>query len=775
MAASLRFLVLAARKLSRRAPPGAPRTDSSGFLIASRTCVRSRSVVARRWQPPRYVPQAQWPAARTTTGLDVARFALLSAATLPFTAWIACFAYDYAYRVEICRKSLGRRGPAAGDRASPGSPRDTLVGREWELTEVACVLARPPAQIVVVAGGNEAGKSRFVAELLARERGRNSRARGVTHVQLAALVDSVSTFAGVLVDAFDLRWLRLRHALVDVLPFAGSEILVMKERFSDRDLVQGLGVITDALKQHAARGGAPPVIVIDGLGEGAGRWMGTPDGRRLLQRFLQWCVYATKERGLAHVVLTGNEQLVLSLADQHRATRGHVKVVGLGALQEKDAAVIVRRDLPDASEDEVGRILAVFGGFVHDVLGASRDIRQGLQREGAEAAEAGDEWRKAVVDEIISARFQQQVERVIAAFAKGREHNCDIARDHEGACPESGMDPYLDPLKSIYSEAQASQIGGGVEGDEPDTWTQLQLWKTLRCLVSAPQMAVSISELRDGIFDGNEGPILELMQEDVLGFDVDRSSDGGWSWKVTPASPALGKAFAQLVDNSGLKERFGQIEASGERNERRKGIELERARLRCERAALDLRKESLLRTAELGKELGSKELARWRLVNAFEDIVAEEALQDAADRILRDRLKLLTADTNTDTEIGETGDAICQEPLSLQSLLKSTVLDIVSAESSSEAESGDGFRRLKNAFVFLDITNDGISAADLAQVIKESTGEDVDISAAEEFVRQWDLNDDRRLNYNEFVRMLLGNDLQRSKLQIAEEKTKAQK
>lgn len=236
-----------------------------------------------------------------------------------------------------------------------------------------------------------------------------------------------------------------------------------------------------------------------------------------------------------------------------------------------------------------------------------------------------------------------------AAFAKGREHNYDPVSGKEAESPEGDMDPYLDPLKSMYSEAQASQLGGGAEGNEPDTWTQLQLWKTLRHIVSAPQMAVSFSELRDNIFDGDEGPILGLMREDVLGFHVDRSSDDCWSWKVTPASPALGKAFAQLVDNGGLKERFGQLEASGKRNERQKGIELERAMLRRERRALDLRKESLLRTVELGKELGKVELARSHLVNAFEDIVAEEAMHDAADRTLRDRLQLLTADTRETT------------------------------------------------------------------------------------------------------------------------------
>lgn len=76
---------------------------------------------------------------------------------------------------------------------------------------------------------------------------------------------------------------------------------------------------------------------------------------------------------------------------------------------------------------------------------------------------------------------------------------------------------------------------------------------------------MSFSELRDEIFDGDKTGLMDLMREDVLGFLVDRSSDGGWLWKVTPASPALGRAFSHLVADGDLKNRFELIEMEEEK------------------------------------------------------------------------------------------------------------------------------------------------------------------------------------------------------------------
>ena len=120
------------------------------------------------------------------------------------------------------------------------------IGRDRQLQLVANLLKNPqPHQIIVVAGTNESGKSRFVAECL---RSLLPPQRGVTYLNLSTVVDSLSTLTHALVRSFDLRWLQMRHALVDILPFAGSEILVMKERFSSRDMAQALYVINEALK-----------------------------------------------------------------------------------------------------------------------------------------------------------------------------------------------------------------------------------------------------------------------------------------------------------------------------------------------------------------------------------------------------------------------------------------------------------------------------------------------------------------------------------------------
>ena len=45
------------------------------------------------------------------------------------------------------------------------------------------------------------------------------------------------------------------------------------------------------------------------------------------------------------------------------------------------------------------------------------------------------------------------------------------------------------------------------------------------------------SGMSDEVFDGNMTPLLELMNEDVLGFEVESYSDSGWSWEVKLSPP----------------------------------------------------------------------------------------------------------------------------------------------------------------------------------------------------------------------------------------------
>lgn len=163
---------------------------------------------------------------RQTTGLDIARFGLVSIATLPFSLWVAAFTYDYYNRVPLCKDSLAQEDDEISYIRAKGKKKTPLIGRgrQQQLAEVRELLSNPPHQIVIVAGTNESGKSRFVEETL-RSLALN---RGITYIQLAQIVDSLSTLTHAFVRAFDLRWLQMRHSLVDVLPFAGSEILVMK-------------------------------------------------------------------------------------------------------------------------------------------------------------------------------------------------------------------------------------------------------------------------------------------------------------------------------------------------------------------------------------------------------------------------------------------------------------------------------------------------------------------------------------------------------------------
>lgn len=225
-------------------------------LTSHTTSTTASKGVSRRRTPIRYHHQRYNNANGPLVGdyrrngvLEVAKFALLSVATLPFTLWLAVFSYDYYYRVELCTEALNQEDQELRIRLHKDQQSVTHRGREAQLNQVKTLLSKDPHQVVLVAGVNECGKSQFVSEVLRGVNSSRKKKRGVTHIQLAQLVDSVSSFTYILVNSFNLQWLSMRYSLVDVLPFAGSEILVMKERFSDRDLASALNVITEG-KQH---------------------------------------------------------------------------------------------------------------------------------------------------------------------------------------------------------------------------------------------------------------------------------------------------------------------------------------------------------------------------------------------------------------------------------------------------------------------------------------------------------------------------------------------
>uniref|UniRef100_A0A7S4NHP1 EF-hand domain-containing protein n=1 Tax=Odontella aurita TaxID=265563 RepID=A0A7S4NHP1_9STRA len=643
------------------------------------------------------------------------------------------------------------------DEAST-SHSGNIFGRGNELVEARDLLDKDPYQIIVVAGANEAGKSRFVKELL-RQR------RNVTSIQLAQLVDSVSSLTQVFVDKFDLRWLKMRHALIDVLPFAGSEILVMKERFSDRDLEQALRVVTEALKKVEAsrcRSTDPkPVIVIDDMGEGDSEWMRSREGELCIQRMLQWCVYVTKERRLAHIILTGNEELVFSLTEHNRKIRGHVKVIGLRPLDSEEAVAFVAQEWPDASPEEVARLTGTFGGWIHDLRGTTREIQSRLARSSA------DGNRSAVVNDVIQAWLHKRVERITTAFARGERAETDtnlIERINSTVEDDEEQDPFLDPLKSSYSE-QANQPSG-TSSDDKAGWTPLQLWRTLRCIAGSSDMSVPFATLRDEVFDGNSDPILDLMKEDVLGFEVGGSTDSDASWYVTPASPVLGQAFQIILAHEDLMERFSDMEQEMETQDKIKEVETELIRLRRERLIRDRRKVSLRSTVELGQLLGRDDSACQKLMPVYDNLVAEEAIQEARSRELREKLERLReaeiSIPESSCEAKKNGGAnelvsSYQKESSIQEELKAAMFSHFAREdpSLSSLNGEDRLHRVEAAFRELDTSKCGeLTVDDVARLITNVTGNEVDLNAVESLVKEWDIDNNGLLDYEEFLRML---------------------
>lgn len=66
--------------------------------------------------------------------VEIARFGLLSAFSLPFVLWISAFTYDYTYRVKICQDALERVDEdLLEDKRDKGSE---FLGRDKELAEV---------------------------------------------------------------------------------------------------------------------------------------------------------------------------------------------------------------------------------------------------------------------------------------------------------------------------------------------------------------------------------------------------------------------------------------------------------------------------------------------------------------------------------------------------------------------------------------------------------------------------------------------------------------
>mmetsp|Transcript_21639 Transcript_21639/g.32771 ORF Transcript_21639/g.32771 Transcript_21639/m.32771 type:complete len:290 (+) Transcript_21639:1422-2291(+) len=283
-------------------------------------------------------------------------------------------------------------------------------------------------------------------------------------------------------------------------------------------------------------------------------------------------------------------------------------------------------------------------------------------------------------------------------------------------------------------------------------------------------MTVPFAELRDDVFDGDISPLLELMHDDVFGFEINNSSSaGGLSWKVKPATPALGRAFRFLTSNGGLKKQFDTLEIDLRYKEEIKDVERQRILLWRKRKSLELRKSSLKGTVDLGKGLGQTKIAKNSLASIYESIVAEEAAYEGQEQDLRYRLDTLLknradlADSASHDISGPQDDAGTkqlprQQSQHIERKLKSAILQIIAREEPGIGNLKETFERkiLEKAFRYLDRSGEGaVAAEDLVRVIENITGEKVKIEAARSLIRAWDMNNDKQLDFDEFIKIIL--------------------
>ncbi|KAK3233606.1 hypothetical protein CYMTET_56112 [Cymbomonas tetramitiformis] len=266
-----------------------PGTSSLRNATAAPSCPGSRLVVKRQLEG---TPQTQislkrsWSSAGGAGGLGTAaynhtvhmkgerqqfittlmRFVAYAVVSSPIVLWTGAFTYAYLWRADIC---------VAGMQSGEDQNKDHR--RAYGKKEDVVVLQRhcdsPPKQICVVVGNNDSGKTTVVREVL--------RTRDFTiHINLNKRpVTSTSGFIQAITEGMHVQYLVLRSLLTDLLPFAGGEILVLKERYCVHDLKAALTVVGDALeklKQQRRNNGDIPVLYLDGIGDNLHSWQVSP-------------------------------------------------------------------------------------------------------------------------------------------------------------------------------------------------------------------------------------------------------------------------------------------------------------------------------------------------------------------------------------------------------------------------------------------------------------------------------------------------------------------
>jgi len=619
--------------------------------------------------------------------LMLVRYLAVGVVASPFVIWTGAYTYAYLFRVNICASRVQDGhpgfldGPGAASslggllidhlgRASRSAT--TLFGKENEVQAIRAFVDGVPNRIGFVVGCNDSGKTAVMREVIA---GKGApKARHTVHVDLASSpVTNVGAFVDLITSQLGVTYLGLRTLLTDASPFAGGEILVMKERQTVSDLKESLDVVTAALEEVARKPGAakrpPPLLYFDGIGFNLEDWQGTRDGWEAVQMLVHWAMYVTKERELAHVVFGTTPSFVTRVLFTFKDIHSTVKLFDILDLPSADARKYLDTQLERVglgafdvvSERQREEILKVVGGRVNDLNHAVEEIlvlnerrtqkppHPPVEASAGEGEGARDEpyaasnhahrhgpvmaalrnvtrhSRARVLDGLTTHASLQSTRRVARGKSAGEEE-------------EEEEDPYLDPLKRKYSSLTALEGGDERRDEEARQWTPLQLWQTMKVILSARGHAVCMHELRDSVFEGDMRPLQALLDAEILSCrqtspDRDEKREAAmWSqWArrrfggqsgdaegddaargtydshveqqlhvrslwVLPYSTLMKTVLSELLADPWLRERMSALEVARAKTERAEKHARRRALLRLEHAEIDHLKDDLLKT-----------------------------------------------------------------------------------------------------------------------------------------------------------------------------------
>jgi len=538
----------------------------------------------------------------------------------PFVVWIGSFMHAFVFADEICKNSFMR--PCTSLK------RKTLFGvdEQEELLQRYC--DSPPKQVCMLVGCNDGGKTALMSQIL-------SNRPNAVHVNFQShAVTGVSSFAKVITEAFEIKYLKLRNLLTSALPFAGGELIVMKEKLSMRDMKDMLQVATSALERLKDGGGHKehvPVIYFDGIGENLNQWQDKGQGQELLQVLLAWSVYITKERQLAHVIFGTTPSFVSHVVYSFRDIHNNVDFIEVGDLpldKAKEYVCLRRRKLearcPEGrarvllSDHDTNLIHRIVGGRVNDINRVFMSLEAGIG---------------ANVQDVLRSMLRHQRDRILASFSINSGGSKDSAEE-EG---EDEEDDYLDPLRKQYSQLTDSDEPKAEQAWPP--WTPLQLWETMEIMVSAKDHCVPYHFLRNTVFEGEEAPLRGLIEHDIIGCRVGRALEGNAGMRsditsdstyITPFSPLILNVFSDLVKDVRLTQMVEEIRSEAAEREKRAKLGQLANSLRTEAKLLSSEKKEALRSMDIWAKVKEHTSAEQRqqmaahLVHLHELIVSKE-------------------------------------------------------------------------------------------------------------------------------------------------------